>query len=536
MKNKFLSFLAVFTCLCFCASPLCVGAEIPPVVIEILAETVFSYLLQDLEAEDGTPAGLAGMQKHVVESIFENALEQPIINPDTGEASFVLHSYDFVTGKYQMTFETAQYNSDWTVKDTFTKDILVEITMCLSDVSLGSYTDPNTGVTYWANGLNIAITRPENWITGSNIGGTVKHYFVQFPLNFDYSRQVTFTGNSISSSSQGGCTLYSVSGNSRSVMETNFYTESAVFTFNDENDITVSANSLYTPPTINPPNAQVPLPLGIISTRGSSITSPGLDLPIDKDICHGDLAMFFQRYNTGTNAISGSAQGRIYCNRYLSVGFLSTNNPTHSAYLVNNNVDNSQKNYYISNYQGGTIIDKDSDIGTKISPVFELDPSLPDFLDVLLALIPTLLELLDGDFLGDMAGLIGALVDFFSHMPDIGMEWNSDNQLNTNNYYEVDFPSYYPPDSGGGGTGGDITVNVTVDITRPLVTVYDYSDPVSFIELPVITTYTLPTAVKEQAIDIVSDTNTFFTDTGLIPIYGFLTLIGIGIAVIFKGV
>lgn len=534
MKTKLLSFLAVLTCLCFCVSPLCVGAEIPPVVIEILSETVFSYLIEQTETGDGTPSGFAGGQKEWTKQIFEKAFEQPLIDPDTGEASFVLHNYDFITGKYQLHTEVASYNSDWTVDQIIPKDYLVEVTMCVADLALGYYTDPSTGVTYWANGLNIAITEPENWVTGSNIGGTVKHYFVSFPLNFNYGTQVKFSSSGINVSAQSNCTLYSVSGGSRSVMQNNFYTGTVIFSFMTDNDINVSANSAVTPPSNTNVITYTQYPVGIYSNSGSSVSSPGIDHPVDIDICHGSFMMAYRGYRQdgSPSAVSGKP---FRCNEFLKCGFVTTNNPNHSSILLTNNVDNSEKNYYISNYQGGTVIDKDSDIGTKIAPVFELDPSLPDFLDDLLALIPTLLELLDGDFLGDMAGLIGALVDFFSHMPDIGLEWNNDNQLNTNNYYEVDFPSYNPPDSGGGGSGGDVLVTVDVNITRPLVSEVVTSYWLE-VDVSTETTATYPVAVVSAAPVLWNKSDDIINGLELMPVYGILALVGVAVAVLYKGV
>ena len=524
MKKIISSCFALVICLSFLVSPLCLGADSISPIVEIIAETAFSEFIGEgvkeaLEEGSMPDSGIFGCAEEFMKKALEKAMENPTVDSNTGDLSLTMPTFDIITGKERLFWTIEKRNDLGEITETFTDNILIEITFLLTDNWSANYQDPATGITYYSNALNIAITRTN---------GSTTRYVVVFGSGFNYSRNVTWSYPSVSISAQGGCTLYSVSGGLiGQAISTNFYTENCIFSVSDTNSIDTDLN------LINSVSSAYPNPIGIYSRRGNSIAADGINYPIDIDICHGCFNFRYLNRNNSTKYESA-----IYCNRYLRTGFMITNNPVHittnNTYYSTNNYSNNYYNYPLT---GGTIIDKnnyiDKDLPT-LAPVFDLDTSLPDWDLDLLDLIPSILDLLDGDLLPDLGDLLGRLLDFFGNMPDIDMQWSPDTSLNTNNYWELDFPS---DDSGGGGSGGDnIIVTVEVDITRPLVTVYDYEDPVSLNSLPVITTYTVPADIQTAADTVLDSANSILNTSDLLPIYAFLTLIGIGVALVFKGV
>lgn len=520
MKKLISSCFALVVCLSFIVSPLCLGAESSISLPEIIIETIFSDFLGNIDkVKNGEfpNSGVMGAADKILKKAYETALDHATTDSN-GDIQLTVPTFDIITGKERLEWTIEKRNSSGEVTETFTDDILIEVTFLLTDSWSVDYADPATGVTYYSNALNIAITR-------SN--GSVKHYVVVFGTGFNYARNVSWSYPTISISAQSGCTLYSVEGGViGQALQTNFYTENCIFTVSDTNSITTNLNDLIS--NVNAYSS----PIGIYSRRGASVSADGINYPVDVDICHG----CFNFRLLGTNNSTKYEMG-VYCNRYLKTGFTMTNNSLHAA--TNNtyySVNNYSNNYYNYPITGGTIIDKnnyeDKDLPS-LAPIFDLDTSLPDWDLDLLDLIPSILDLLDGDLLPDLTDLLGRLLDFFGAMPDIDMQWSPDTTLNTNNYWDLDFPS---DDSGGGGSGGNIIVTVDVDITRPLVTVYSYSDPIELNTLPSITTYTMPVAVQSAASDVISEGTDLLEDMGILPIFGFLTLIGIASAIIFKGV
>lgn len=519
MKKFISSVFALFICSCFIVSPLCMGAETSLSLPEIIIETIFSDFLGNIDkAKNGElpNSGVMGAADKILKKAYETALEHATTDSN-GDIQLTVPTFDIITGKERLEWTIKKRNSSGEVTETFTDYILIEVTFLLTDSWSIEYSDPASGVTYYSNALNIAITR-------SN--GSVRRYVVVFGTGYNYQRNVSWSYPTITVSAQSGCTLYSVeNGIIGQALETNFYTENCIFTVSDTNSITTNLNDL-----ISNVNAY-PDPIGVYSRRGGAVSVDGINYPVDIDICHG----CFNFRLLGTNNSTKYEMG-VYCNRYLKTGFTMTNNSVHAA--TNNtyySVNNYSNNYYNYPISGGTVIDKNNyqnlDLPA-LAPVFDIDTTDSDWLDTLLALLPSLLDLLDGDLLPNFADLLGRLLDFFGNMPDIGMKWDPDTSLNTNNYWELDFPS----DDSGGGSGGDVLVTVDVNITRPIVTTYTYEDPIEIETLPIISTYTMPVEVTDRTSEILSNTTSFLHNIGLIPIYAFLTLIGIGVAIIFKGV
>lgn len=524
MKSKILSFLAVLTCLCFTASPLCVGAVTAPIIEEVVLETAFSELIAESKkalTSDGSDSydnGILGISNYVYRHAMEIALQHATADNNTNTPVLQTPAFDIVTGKYQMTWDIGKYSSlmETVPSSIFTDDILIECTMLLCDSWSAEYKEPTTGVTYYSNALNISITRTN---------GSISRYVVVFPSSFNYSHAVSVTSSYVAVSAQSGCTLYSVSGGViGQVVESNFYMENVRFNCNNVNLTTVNANS-----TLNTIPQVKAYPTGIWSYRGNSVTSSGIDYPIDKDICHGVFNMYFP-YNDGS---SGSRSYAFYCLRYLTCGFYTTNNYNHQGVVNNNWTNNYQQNYYNFPLTNNTPITKDNYLDLNLpalAPVFDIDTKDSAWLQTLLALLPTLLDLLDADLLPSILDLLGHLTDFWSNMPEIGMEWDVDPTLNNNNYMELDFPSSNPPDSGGGGMG-DITVNV--EITRPKIPAIDTSPHVT-LYYPTVTTTALPANIVQAGAKFV-DWGKEITDlTGTTNIIIVCGLVGVGVMLIFK--
>lgn len=198
---------------------------------------------------------------------------------------------------------------------------------------------------------------------------------------------------------------------------------------------------------------------------------------------------------------------------------------------------NNQKVYhYNSTYVGGTTINnenKNSVFNGAFSPAFDLDvSSLADLLEALKDLAPDIKLNLDSLFDDLKLDLFDKLADFYAEMPDIGLEW--DPELDINNYLDISPPEL--PDSGGGGSG-DVNVIVTVDvnITRPLVSSIEYNDDI-IITFPTITTNTTPAYISEAVHDFHSLSELILSDTGLLPLLLILMISGVAIAIVLKGV
>ena len=530
MKTKILSFLAVLTCLCFCASPVCCCAVTAPVVEEVLAETGFSEFISNGAKEfitDPSTAfkkygGIYGLLEGTLIDMYKNAIGNSVVgSADVPE--FTVGNFDIITGKYQMTWDIGKYPSmmETVPSSIFSDEILIECTMLLTDSWSTEYKDPATGVTYYSNALNISITRTN---------GSVSKYLVVFPQSFNYSRQVNAYNDHVTISAQSGCTLYSVdNGVIGSVIENGFYMEQVTFLCNNKNITTVNCNS-----TFNTASSVKAYPTGIYSYRGNTISSPGIDYPIDKDICHGVFS-FYYPYSNGSGS---SVSYRFNCLQYLTCGFYTTNNSNHQSIVNQYWVNNYNQNYYNYPITGGTTVTKDNytDLNLPaLKPVFDIDTNDSDWLAQLLALLPSLLDLLDGDLLPDLLDFLGRLVDFWGNMPDIGMEWHNDMTLNNNNYMDLELPSNNPPDSGGGGSGGDVLVTVDVNITRPLV-----SEVVTsywlHVDASTETTATYPVAVVSAAPELWIKSDDVLNVLDLMPVYGLLALVGVAVAVLYKGV
>lgn len=498
--------------------------------LDIIEDTIFSFLLQGSGVPvDGDTAhevykGLSGLEKSIYGEMLEYMItKNPLIQPDSegnNKLSFTIPNYDIVTGKYML---------HWILEDGSEDDVLVECTIILSDTpealaDLPPIKVPEYGdIYYYANALNYTITHTD---------GTVKRYVVVLPVGFNY-KSLSISSTNITTGNLSGCTLYEYSGGSdiskSRPLRTAFYVQGLRFNVSEYNSIRQDFNDLVTPSSSL---QQKPYGFASYSTQVISQQSP-LTYPHDIDICSGGV---YGLYHNLENPSRFSAYGCII-NRLFTCSFVTTNNSTKGNNLNRYWITPQTQNYYYNDYiQGGTTINEtnvNNYFNGALLPAFDIDPDLPlaDILDLLTDLLPDMQVGMRPTLDLSTGALFDRLVDFYGNMPDIGLNWETPLD---NDYWDIDFPPI--PDSGGGGSGGDITVYVTVDITRPLITTYQYTDPLEIASLPQITTYTMPVAVQDSAKSILDTGEDVLEDSGLIPIYAFLTLIGIGIAIIFKGV
>lgn len=520
MKKIVLSLVALLTSLslltCFVAH--CADEDLT--FEEIIEETINSMLISSSgldSVQDGVKlkAGFEGLFVETYLKAYEALWLDP--NNSDGYLEFTVPNIDIVTGKYML---------HWVLEDGTEDDVLVECTVILSDkpdyltnlppIKVREYGD----VYYYANCLNYMITHSD---------GEVKRYLVSYPTGFNYTSP-TFATNTYSLSSQTGCTVFEYRGGTS--ITSNRPIKTAVrmpvvrFNTSTVNSIRKDLSDIYTPSSSY--NSK---PAGFYGYNSGISASSPISYPADIDIILGVGAVYMASSGSGSSNIP-----TFNWNTEFMCSFATTNNPAKGNQLITRWTTPQTQNYYYNDYiQGGTTINEtnvNNYFDGAFLPAFDIDPDLP--LDDIIALLTDLapdfqlamrptLDLSTGD-------LFDRLVDFYGNMPDINLDW--DTPLD-NDYWDIEFPPI--PDSGG-GSGGDITVYVTVDITRPLITTYQYTDPLEIASLPQITTYTMPVSVQDSAKSILDTGEDVLQDSGLIPIYAFLTLIGIGVAIIFKGV
>lgn len=275
--------------------------------------------------------------------------------------------------------------------------------------------------------------------------------------------------------------------------------------FRDDNSIWIDANSN----TVSP------------SYRASTIrwfrNDNGYDtlpLPSDQEICTGLIH-------------AKSPNGSWTTTPSYTLGFYTTNSNDNKQ-IYERNFGSPKSNTFVYNYDdsfvGGTVVDnsnKTTVLDGTLNTAFDANGNviLPVDLDA------NIMPLINAS----LANIDAKVNGFFDDMPDFGNNWNNRNP--DNNYFDLEFPIIpQPPDD------NTIIVNVTVDITRPLVTTYHWEDPLTLDTLPEITTETLPVAVQEDIANFGQYYDIILDSTGLLPIFGFLALFGVAVALIFKGV
>lgn len=519
MKKIVLSLVALLTSLsmltCFVAH--CADDEDWE---EIIKDTIFSMLISattgvDVEDMDTLHQGFDGLIFGSTRRQLNNVWTAPT-KDSNGKLQFTIPNYDVVTGKYMLHYQLEDGSKD---------DVLVECTVLCTDTPAMLPAVPSVRVNvygdiyYYSNALNYTITRTD---------GTVSRYVVTLPTGFNYS---TFTvgGSMMSTGTLNGCTIYEYRGGENiknsPVVRSNAYVQGIQFHTSTVNSVRVDLDDVVTLTSTLEPH-----PVGFYSNN-TNIISPSspLSYPHDIDIVTGSFVAKY-RQTAYPDRFGGI---NVYCNRLFYCSFAYTNNSQKGNNLNRYWITPQTQNYYYNDYiQGGTTINEtnvNNYFDGAFLPAFDIDPDLP--LDDIIALLTDLspdFQLAMRPTLDLATGaLFDRLVDFFGNMPDINLDW--DTPLD-NDYWDIEFPPI--PDSGG-GSGGDITVNV--DITRPLVpkvtTTY-------WLELDVgtQTTQTYPVALVSAAPQVFEKADEVVNTLEIMPLIGLLAVFGVAVAILFKGV
>lgn len=510
MKRILCPILAFITAVSLCVSFVarCADGETWQ---DVLKDTIFTGLIQ--KSEDNGVSGFTGL----VHNIGDRILYYSWLNAtkdSNNNLQFKVPNYDVVTGKYMM---------HWVLADGSEDDVLVECTALLSDTPAALPALPSVTVAvygdiyYYANALNYTITHSD---------GEVKRYVVTYPAGFNYTSP-SFSNDNYAIAANNGCTLYEYRGgenvtNNRPI-KTNFRMPVVRFYTNTVNSVRKEFSDIYTPSS-----SYYSKPVGFFgSNSGISSTAP-ISYPTDIDIVMGGVGARF-------DAISGGGANipTFNWNLEFMCSFATTNNPTKGNALTTRWTTPQSQNFYYNDYiQGGTTINEtnvNNYFDGAFLPAFDIDPDLP--LDDIIALLTDLAP----DFQLSMrrtldlstGALFDRLVDFYGNMPDINLNW--DTPLD-NDYWDIEFPPI--PDSGG-GSGGDITVNV--EITRPLVPIVTTN---YWLELDAgtQTTITYPVALVSAAPQVFDKADEVVNTLEIMPLIGLLAVFGVAVAILFKGV
>lgn len=450
MKTKILSFLACLICLCFCVSP--VGAFSAGLNWEdIIIQTMFSDFLRASYDDDNSSINRSGGINFVFDKFIDKMQDFMIKNPiqQNNDIAFKMPNYQIVTGKVHFVGDWCYYKND-ELDSTVPMNQTIEVTvLCLdTDYSGWDYknavaVDSSSGKYLFVNALNITITDSTN---------NVINLVLLCRTNL-YSGMSVATDRVSIAQKYYDCYMYSGSTLEQLIYE-NQYNYGVRFNLSTTNSIDVNIDSVYTKPSgaLGKPSG-----LGEWGSISSSVT-PQIRLSIPM-ICGGRSYLLFQRPTSSTS--TSWANTSFYPLLYLYSGFYATNNNTIENTINNRWTNLSDQNYYIDNiFEGDTVINNNNYQdwgGGGLAPIFTLPdvdlPSLPlaELLDLLDGLLPDVKANLRPSLDADIDSLFDRLFDFYSNMPDIGLEW--DPTLDNDNYWDIELPSI--PDSGGGGSGGD---------------------------------------------------------------------------------
>lgn len=511
MKYLVCPFIAFFTALSLCVSFVarCADGESWE---DVIKDTIFTGLIQKSE-ENGN--GFPSLIRHIGDRIlYYSWLNATKDNNDN--LQFSIPNYDVLTGKYML---------HYVLDNDFEDDVLVECTALLSDTPAALPALPSVTVAvygdiyYYANALNFTITRTD---------GDIKRYVVTYPAGFNYTSPI-FSNSSYSIGAQSGCTVYEYRGgenvtNNRPI-KTNVRMNVVRFNTSTVNSIRKNLSDLYTPSSLY--NSK---PAGFYGSNSGISASAPISYPSDIDIVLGSVGAVYM-------ASSGSGSSNIPTfnwNTEFMCSFATTNNPQKGNQLNTRWTTPQTQNYYYNDYiQGGTTINEtnvNNYFDGAFLPAFDIDPDLPldDIIALLTDLAPDFQLAMRPTLDLSTGALFDRLVDFYGNMPDINLDW--DTPLD-NDYWDIEFPPI--PDSGGGGSGGDITV--TVDITRPLVpqvvTTY-WLD----LDVGTQTTVTYPVALVSAAPQVFDKADEVVDTLEIMPLIGLLAVFGVAVSILFKGV
>lgn len=474
------------------------------------ADSITNVVQAGLNTIAQTPHGDEAFSNAYYETLHRQSLEGTVVGSVSdalGTSSVKLANYTYFCGKYAMVYLDGAYNQ---------RQIMVECSMYYRDdvpsnidqTAINNYITDNSGRSYLANNIYFDIWRDDGshnryrYWTSDIL--TMSQYFD----TSTWSGATGFVkGTGITIYRNNNSTYYDVSdgsaiGTAMSWTPTN---RNVVLNYRSDNCIWIDQYGNTKSPSYNP-TSQVWFSDENGAYRGT--------YPLDEEICKGAI-----HHKTQTGGSSSTSFSTAY--KY-TIGYIDTNSPQIDK-IYSQNFGGRNSNTFIYNYdttyQGDTIIDntnKSTIFDGTLNNCFDLSGNVILPVDLNANITPLINTAI--------ANLDTKLTDFFVDMPDFGDLWTNRNV--DNNYYQLDYPQPEMPP-----TTGDI--NVTVDITRPLIPEVNTNPHVSF-SYQTVTTTALPPSVLHAGAEIVEvgkDITDMCGTTNLIVVCG---LIGVGVMLIFK--
>ena len=497
-------FISVLLLPCICCS-LVVSAIDPATVIETAVMAI--------ELTVATANALSDSDEQLHQENV-TAMTKALDN-QTGLATVTVLKYAFVTGKSQVRYLCT---------DNTERSFNVEVSMyylenydgaVYGDSTLSPIVNGKDGLKYIANNMYFDIWysdgfhyriryKPDDYLSfaqqfNSNAFGTSGQLLLTIfrPVNgrfFDVSdgdlfgTELTTWGNSTSSIS-----FYSV--NRNSIVTT------PQQTWYDNSGNKYKFNNTTTDTEIDP-------------TRNMSLGY----YPTPKQICFNSYN-FTSYYSSGSTTSNGSPF-------YVGAFFDTNYTPWNTSY---NNMNSSKKDsnifYYDNTVVGGTTIDN-SNKTTVLGGILVNDFDVNGLFTGIANLQGTIKPLLDIS----LPDITSKVTNYFENMPDWNTTWDTQRD---NDYYLIPWDDL-PPDN----PSGDITVLVTVDVSRPLVPEFTTSSRWLYIDVGNMTTtvQAIQPEYVTAAQTLQGKTDSVFNELELIPLYLGLAIFGVAVSVLFKGV
>ena len=242
--------------------------------------------------------------------------------------------------------------------------------------------------------------------------------------------------------------------------------------------------------------------------------------PEDKEICYCYLSNCREQNPS-------SASNRYVVPKFI-LNYFDTNDYGNERYYMTNHGGRNSNTFiynYDNSYQADTIINNNNKTtvfdGT-LANAFDVDGNVIMPIDLEADIMPLINA--------GVTNLSTKLDDFFDDMPDFGDLWS--NRNTDNNYFDLTTP--LPPDN----PSGDITVLVTVDVSRPLVPEFTTSSRWLYIDVGNMTTtvQAIQPEYVAAAQTLQGKNDSVFNELELIPLYLGLAIFGVAVSVLFKGV
>lgn len=504
LKKYFVSlFISILLVPCICLS-MVVNAADPVTVVVAVGEALLNTITIISDNQASEP-----FNGQDYDRIVEFANGQSVkhdIDKNLGLTNITLSSYTFISGKYCM--QSLDDNGDY-------RQYMCQVSMYYND---GFNTDNSdtihtvedaSGNIYIANNVYFDIFRDD---------GSHKRYryicsdSLTMSQQFNTSSWAGYTGNltnyGVTIHRTTNSKYYDVTSGDTigTLMDWSAVNRDINLRYRDDNCIWIDTNSN----TVN--SSYRCRYIRWFMNKNGYYT---LALPTDEEIC---LGLIHAKSPSGTWNTTPS----------YTLGFYTTNSNDNKQ-VYERNFGSSKSNTFIYNYDdsfvGGTVIDN-SNKTTVLNGAFETSFDANGNVIMPIDLDAKLMPLIDAS----LNNIEGKVNNFFDDMPDFGNNWNNRNP--DNNYFDLDYP--LPP---APPTTGDITVLVTVDVSRPLVPEFTTSSRWLYIDVGNLTTTVeaIPPQYVSAAQTLQNKTDDIFDELEMIPIYLGLAIFGVAVSILMKG-